>query len=186
MTRAAGRPMPVARRSVARAVVCASALAWSALGGAQPAPLGAVTVDAAKVSLTVATAVGYAATGGRAVSVLLSDKPANAKSFAEDTRIGAGERYVPGIFEGAWKAQHLSKTLSGVTFTIGPAGQLLSHEFLVGDAFSIDTANLVLEVKTSTPRLTGRIRTRLPVVDAGTKVGLDATFDVAVGEAGGK
>ena len=175
------------RSSVVPVLVCASALAWAAFGNAQPpAASGTVTVDAAKVAVTTAAAVSYPGAGGQLVSVLLSDKPANAKSFAEDTRIGAGERYVPGIFEGAWKSQHLSKALSGVTFTIGPAGQLMTNEFLVGNAFSIDTADLVLEVKTTTPRLTGRIRTRQPVVDVGTKVGLDATFDVAVGTPGSK
>jgi hypothetical protein len=39
----------------------------------------------------------------------------------------------------------------------------------------------VIEVKSTSPRLLGRIRTRTPIVDTGsTKAGLDATFDLAV------
>jgi len=36
-------------------------------------------------------------------------------------------------------------------------------------------------VKSTSPRLVGRIRTKTPIVDAGsTKAGLDATIDLAV------
>jgi hypothetical protein len=39
----------------------------------------------------------------------------------------------------------------------------------------------VVEVTSTSPRLVGRIRTKTPIVDAGsTKAGLDATFDLAV------
>jgi len=39
----------------------------------------------------------------------------------------------------------------------------------------------VIELKSTSPRLVGRIRTKTPIVDTGsTKAGLDATFDLAV------
>ena len=52
---------------------------------------GTVTVGKTKVTVTNATAVGYKAPNGQLISVLLSDKPANAKEFLTDTRIGTGE-----------------------------------------------------------------------------------------------
>jgi hypothetical protein len=149
---------------------------------------GSLVVGANKVPLLAGSAVGYAGAAGRLVSVLLSDKPHDPKAFAEYSRIGAGERYVPAIFEGAWKALHLEKALSGITFTIDPKRQLLGSEVLVGgrnNAFSLSPDDLLLELKSVSPRLTGRLRTRQPALDVGTRtVGLDATFDVAVVEAG--
>jgi hypothetical protein len=68
---------------------------------------------------------------GELVSVVLSDQPVDANEFASDTRTAAGEPLVAGLFEGAWKSQHIARKLSGVTFTIGPRG-LMSEEFLVG------------------------------------------------------
>jgi hypothetical protein len=120
------------------------------------------------------------------ISVVLSDKPADAKAFAQDTTVGAGEPPVPGLFEGAWKAQHLARKLSGVTFTIGPEG-LVSDEFLVGgrnETFSLGAGEYVLTVTSRTPRLAGTIKTKAPAVDVGggRSAGLDALFDVAVAD----
>lgn len=146
---------------------------------------GTATVGTTKVMLTSAAAVGYTAPNGQLISVLLSDKPADAKAFAADTKIGAGERYMAGIFEGAWKSQHGEKTFSGFMFTIGAKGNVMTEEFLVGgqnDTFSIGTDEYVINLKSTSPRLVGTIKTKTPVVDVGggRKVGLDATFDVAV------
>jgi hypothetical protein len=116
------------------------------------------------------------------MSVVLSDAPVDAKSFAEDTRTGAGEPLVSGLFEGAWKSQHIGKKLSGVTFTIGPKG-LMSEEFLVGgrnNTFSIGDDEYVLELKSRSPRLVGTLKTKAPVDAGGRKVSLDAAFDLAV------
>ena len=161
-------------------------LAWatSALGQASKAQ-GTVIVGSTKLTVTNGMAVGYKAPNGQLISVLLSDKPANAKEFATDTRIGAGESYVAGIFEGAWKSQHAGKRFSGFTFTIGPKGTLMTEEFLVGgqnNMFSIGRDEYVLELKSTSPRLVGSIKTKQPVVDVGggRKVGVDATFDIAV------
>ena len=145
---------------------------------------GTVTAGTTKVALTAGMAVAYKASNGQLISVVLSDKPADAKAFAEDTKTGPGEPLVPGTFEGAWKSQHIGKKLSGVTFTIGPNG-LLSEEFLVGgrnNTFSISDDNYVLEVKSRSPRLVGTIKTKTPTVDlgGGRTAGLNATFDLAV------
>ena len=49
--------------------------------------------------------------------------------------------------------------------------------------FGILEDYLVLELKSVTPRLVGRIRTKDPVVDLGSqKVGVDLTFDAPVSE----
>jgi hypothetical protein len=160
-------------------------LTTTALGQASKAQ-GTVTVAKTKVTVTNAMAVGYKAPNGQMISVLLSDKPADAKEFATDTRIDAGQSYVPGIFEGAWKSQHFGKKLSGFVFTIGPKGALLTEEFLIGgqnNTFSIGNDEYVLNLKSTTPRLVGSIKTKKPSIDVGggRTVGVDATFDVAVG-----
>jgi hypothetical protein len=144
---------------------------------------GTVTVETAKVALTSGMAVAYKTPNGQLISVVLSDKPIDAKEFAQDTRTGPGEPLAPAIFEGAWKSQHIGKKLSGFTFTIGPNG-LLTDEFLIGgrnNTFSISSDQYVLDVKSRSPRLVGTIKTKTPVVDLGVrKAGLDATFDLAV------
>ena len=129
-------------------------------------------------------AVAYKAPNGQLISVVLSDKPVDVKEFAGDTRTGPGEPLMAGLFEGAWKSQHIGKKLSGVTFTIGSNG-LMTNEFLVGgknNTFSIGNDDYVLDVKSRSPRLIGTLKTKPPAVDigGGRKAGLDATFDVAV------
>jgi hypothetical protein len=144
---------------------------------------GAATVGTTQVTLTNGLAIAYTAPNGRLISVVLSDKPVDAASFAEDTKTGPGEPLVAGLFEGAWKSQHITKKLSGFTFTIGPNG-LMSEEFLIGgrnNTFSIGDGEYVLDVKSRSPRLTGTLKTKTPTVDAGGRnAGLDATFDLAV------
>jgi hypothetical protein len=162
-------------------------LAGTSLAAQTPAA-GTLTVDNAKVTLQYASAVSYPGGTGRFVSVLLSDNAADPKTFAEYTRIGAGERYVPGTFEGAWASLHTEKGFSGFTFSIDTKNQVLTNQILVGGQngmFTLASDDLLLEVTSVSPRLTGRIRTKPPVLDLGDrKVSLDARFDVAVKEAG--
>jgi len=143
---------------------------------------GTLAVGATKVTLASGGAVAYTAPNGKLISVLLSDKPADAKAFAEDTKIGAGESLVSGIVLGAWKAQHFAKKLSGVEFTIGPNG-IMDEEILVGgrnETFSLGS-EYALDLKSSSPRLVGTIKTKAPVdLGGGKTVALDATFDLAV------
>jgi hypothetical protein len=145
---------------------------------------GTATVGTTKVVLTRGMAVSYTAPNGQLISVLLSDQPADRKTFAADTKTGAGEPLMAGLFEGAWKSQHIGGKLSGFAFSIGAEKNIISEEFLVGgrnNTFSLGTDEYVIEVKSTSPRLVGRIRTKTPIVDAGsTKAGLDATFDLAV------
>ncbi len=171
-------------RAVCLALLVAASLAAQTPGSAT----GTLTVDKTKVTLASASAVSYPGGTGRFVSVLLSDKAANPKTFAEYTRIGTGERYVPGTFEGAWAAMHMEKAFSGFSFSIDTQNRILTNQILVGGQdkmFSLSPDDLVLEVKTSSPRITGRIRSKEAVLDLGEhKVSLDATFDVVVTEAG--
>jgi hypothetical protein len=67
---------------------------------------GIATVGTTKVPLSHGMAVAYQSPDGPFISVVLSDKPVDAKGFAADTKVGAGEPLVPAVFEGAWKAQH--------------------------------------------------------------------------------
>ena len=145
---------------------------------------GTATVGTTKVMLTNGMAVAYKAPNGQLISVVLSDKPVDAKEFAADTRTGPGEPLVLGLFQGAWKSQHIGKKISGFTFTIGPNG-VMDEEFLVGgrnNTFSIGSDEYVLDVKTRTPRLTGTLKTKTPAIDlgGGRSAGLDAAFDLAV------
>jgi hypothetical protein len=145
---------------------------------------GTATVGAAKIVLTSGMAVSYTAPNGALISVLLSDKPADRQEFATDTRTGAGEPLVAGLFEGAWKSQHFGKKFSGIAFSFDDKGSIIGDEFLVGgrnNTFSLSSGEYVIELKSRSPRLVGRIRTKSPLVDTGAaKVGLDATFDLAV------
>ena len=148
------------------------------------ATVGTTKVAQTKVALTYGMAVAYKAPNGSLISVVLSDKPVDTKAFAEDTRVGSGEPFVAGVFEGAWKSQHIAKKLSGVTFTIGPDG-LMTDEFLVGgrnNTFSVGTDEYVLKVTSRAPRLVGTLKTKAPSVDlgGGRSAGLDALFDIAV------
>ena len=130
---------------------------------------GIATVGTTKVPLNHGMAVTYKAPNGPVISVVLADKPVDAKAVAGDTRLGAGEPLVPAVFEGAWKGQHLAKKFSGVTFTIGPDG-LLSEEFLVGgrnNTFSVGSDEYVLVVKSRSPRLVGTLKTKAPAIYLG-------------------
>ena len=72
----------------------------------------------------------------------------------------------------------------GFTFTINAEKKVIGEEFLVGgrnNTFSLGSDEYVVEVKSTSPRLVGSIRTKTPIVDTGsTKAGLEATFDLAV------
>jgi hypothetical protein len=144
---------------------------------------GLATVGTTAVSLACGMAVADTAPNGPLISVLLSDKPVDAKTFAEDTRTGPGERLVAGLFDGAWASQHIAKKLSGVAFTIGPNGLMLD-QLLVGGpghTFSVGNDHYLLELKSRSPRLVGTLKTYPPVVDlGGRKVGVDAWFDMTV------
>lgn len=151
---------------------------------------GTLVVNGKKIPVQHISAVTYdTASQGRMVSVLVSDKPADPAKFREYTRIGPGERYVPGMITGAWVTMHVDdKAFSGFQFTIDPKQRLLLNDVLVGtrnDNFSILDDYLVLELKTLTPRVTGRLRTKDAIVDLGSqKVGIDLTFDAPLSEVG--
>ncbi len=172
---------------VAPALFCLVVAAAQLLAQALPVT-GTITVGATKIPAKSISAIAYTGGLGSLVSVLVSDKPADKKEFLDRTRVGANEPLVPGIFEGAWKSLFMEKALSGLSFTVNGDGKLLTNEFLVGgqdDAFSIFDDDLVLELKSATPRLVGTLRTSAPMVEAGDhKVGVDLTFDVAVSEPG--
>lgn len=145
---------------------------------------GTLIVNENKVTVQSSSAVSYPGGTGRFVSVLLSDKPANPSTFAEYTRIGAGERYVPGTFEGAWAGMHLEKEFSGFTFTIDKDNNILTNQVLVGGQnriFSLSPDDLVLEVTSVSPRFIGRIRSKQALLELGEyKLSLDAVFNVMV------
>ena len=149
---------------------------------------GTFTVNGKPVKLTNISAVTYdTASQGRMVSVLASDKPADSKKFQEYTRIGPGEKYVPGMITGAWVTMHADdKAFSGFQFTFNADQKLILNDVMVGTRdqnFGIIEDYLVLELKSMTPRVIGRIRTKDPVVDLGSqKVGIDLTFDAPVSE----
>ena len=166
-------------------VVCAGLMAGTLSLPAQGDKVqGTATLGKTKVTLANGMAVGYKAPNGQLLSVVLTDKPVDAKEFATDTKTGPGEPLVLGLFEGAWKSQFMARKFSGFTFTLGPNG-MMSETFLIGgrdDAFSIGDQEYVLDVKSRTPRLVGTIKTKTPVVDmgGGRTAGLDAAFDLGV------
>ena len=147
---------------------------------------GTLVANGKKVPIQHASAVAYDTPNlGRVVSVLLSDKPPDPKTFQEYTRIGPGERYVPGMITGAWVTMHVDdKAFSGFNFTVDAKGQIKLAEVLVGsrdDNFGVLGDVLVVEITSTSPRFVGRIRTKDPVADLGsTKVGIDLTFDAPV------
>jgi len=143
---------------------------------------GLATVGTTKVGLSAGMAVGYKGPNGALISVVLADNAVDLKAFGEDTRTGAGEALVPGLFMGAWKAQHFAKKLAGVTFTIGPDG-VVDDEFLIGGrGHTFSVGDYVLTLKSRSPRLVGTIKTKAPAVDLGNgkSAGLDALFDLAI------
>lgn len=165
---------------VAVAIVVAATPSLRGQGGTAK---GTVMVDAEKIAVATATAVSFKGASGLMFAVLLSDKPPDAKGFAEDTRVGPGEPVVPGIISGAWKSQHFTRRFSGFTFTINDAGKIVDEEILTGGknkTFSLGADEFVLELTSKSPKIAGRIRTRTPVVDVGRKVSLDVTFDTPV------
>ena len=173
----------IARRSLmfVGAGAVAAALSLQAQGDTVQ---GIVTVGKEKITLSDGMAVAYKAPNGALISVVLADKPIDRKAFAEDTKTGAGEALVSGLFSGAWKSQHIAKKFSGFTFTIGPNG-LMDEELLVGgrnNTFSLGDDNYVLTVKSRSPRLVGTIKTKAPAIDPGNgkSAGVDAMFDLAV------
>ena len=145
---------------------------------------GTATAGTTKITLANGMAVSYPSASGPLISVVLSDTMPDRQAFAADTKTGPGEPLAPATFEGAWKSQHIGKKLSGFTFTVDAASKIISEEFLIGgrnNTFSLSSDEYVIEVKSTSPRLVGRIRTRTPTVDTGSmKAGLDATFDLAV------
>ena len=151
---------------------------------------GTFVVNGKKVPVQHISAVTYdTASQGRPVSVLISDKPVDPKKFQEYTRIGPGERYVPGLITGAWVSMHVDdKAFSGFQFTIDAKGRIMLTDVLVGtrdDNFSILEDYLALELTSTSPRVAGRIRTKDPIADLGSqKVGLDFTFDAPVSVVG--
>jgi hypothetical protein len=168
-------------------LVCAGLVAATlALPAQGDTVQGIATVGETNVALSHGMAVAYKAPNGQLVSVLLSDKPADAKAFAEDTKTGPGEPLVAGRFLGAWLDQHVDKKFSGVSFTIGPNGLMLDH-FLIGgqdDLFGLGEYQYTLTLKSRAPRLVGTLKTKVPAVDLGNgrSAGLDAMFDLAVAQ----
>ena len=151
---------------------------------------GTLIVNGTKVPVQHITAVTYdTPSPGRLISVLVSDKPADPKTFKEYTRIGPGERYVAGMITGAWVTMYADdKAFQGFSFTLNAEKRVILDDVLVGtreDNFSILDDYLVVEVTSTTPRLVGRIRTKEPMMELNTqKVGIDLTFDVPVTEVG--
>jgi hypothetical protein len=151
---------------------------------------GTLVVNGKKIPIQHITAVTYdTPSPGRLVSVLVSDKPADPKTFREYTRIGPGERYVAGMITGAWVTMHTDdKAFSGFSFTIDTKRRIILNDVLVGsrdDNFSFSDDYLIVELTSLTPRVTGRVRTKEPVVTLNTeKIGIDLTFDAPVGEVG--
>jgi hypothetical protein len=144
---------------------------------------GKVSVDANAIAIASVTAVGYKSTMGQLVSILLTDKPADDKSFAADLRGIPANEMVPGLISGAWKSQHFGKRFSGLTFTISSDGKILDNELLVGgknETFSLSSDEFVVELTSKSPRIAGRVRTKTPIVDVGKKVSVDVTFDAPV------
>src|SRR4029450_9927463 len=80
---------------------------------------GTLVVNGTKVAVQHITAVTYdTPSPGRLIRVLVSDKPADPKTFQEYTRIGPGEQVVAGLVTGAWVAMHAEdKAFSGFSFT---------------------------------------------------------------------
>lgn len=151
---------------------------------------GTLVVNGKKVPVQQVFAVTYdTPSPGRLVTVMVSDKPVDPKTFQEYTRIGPGERLVAGMITGALVTMHAEdKLFSGFQFTFDQKQRLVFNEVLVGtrdDNFSLPDDSLVLEVKSVSPRLAGRIRTKDAVADLGSqKVGVDLTFDVPVSAIG--
>jgi len=175
----------------ASAVVLGTTLISVATVGAQPGKVaGTLIVNGTKVPVRHINAVTYdTPSPGRLISVLVSDKPADPKTFKEYTRIGPGERYVAGMITGAWVTMHAEdKAFQGFSFTLDSQKRVILDDVLVGtreDNFSILDDYLIVEVTSTTPRLVGRIRTKEPTMELNTqKVGIDLTFDVPVAEVG--
>ena len=86
----------------------AIAVSGTTMAADQPGKVsGTLVVNGTKVPVRHITAVTYDTPfPGRLISVLVSDKPVDPKTFQEYTRIGPGEKYVAGLVTGAWVTMH--------------------------------------------------------------------------------
>jgi hypothetical protein len=74
---------------------------------------------------------------------------------------------------------------NGAAVCLSSQGQRGVSRRRENNTFSLGTEEYVIEVKSMSPPVMGRIQTKTPIVEAGsTGTGLDATFDLAV-ESGG-
>src|SRR5688572_12099311 len=84
----------------------------ASLGAQSGKVSGTLVVNGKKLAVQHITAVTYdTPSPGRLVSVLVSMKAPNPKTFQEYTRIGPGERNVAGTVTGAWVTMHTDKEL---------------------------------------------------------------------------
>jgi hypothetical protein len=183
--------MPVNLRGSAALALAGMTFWGTAMAGDAGKVSGTLVVNGTTVPVKHITAVTYdTPSPGRLISVLVSDKPVDPKTFQDYTRIGPGEKVVAGLVTGAWVAMHAEdKSLSGFSFTLDKQNRVILDDVLVGksreDNFGILEDYLVVEVTSTAPRLVGRIRTKEPMMELNTeKVGLDLTFDVPVAELG--
>jgi hypothetical protein len=144
---------------------------------------GKITLDKTNVVLGNVSAYTYTGLepGKKNISFLFSDKPAEEKAFRERFAWGPGEPVVSGLIEGAWKSMQMDKLLQGMSMTVNSDMKIMSNEILVGgkdDAFSISSSDLVFEGKQEGNKISGKVRTSSPSIDAGgKKLTIDLTFE---------
>ena len=146
---------------------------------------GTISLGSTKIPPQAVTAVEYTAPQGRVISVLISDRPPDAKQFIERTKVGPAELLNTGLIEGAWKGLHFENQLSGFTFSFSAKRQIQSNEFLIGGknkTFSVADEDLGLELASMSPRVVGRIRLKsaAPPRVGNQTVALDLVFEAPV------
>jgi hypothetical protein len=145
---------------------------------------GTITLDNTKVVPQHVYAYTYVGLepGKKNITLLFSDKPVEEKVFKENFIWAPGEPVVSGLIEGAWKSMQMEKLLQGISMTVNSEMKIMSNEILIGgrdDAFSIPSDDLVLEAKSEGNKISGKLRTSSPTIDAGgKKLGIDLSFDV--------
>ena len=170
------------------AALSTQAAAWQS--GATAVVAGNVAVGKTTIALKHGRAYAFdsVTAAGKNIALVLADRPINERPLRDQLKIFEGTRIVPGAFTGAWAGMFMEKQLQGISFVWSPDKTLMLNDFYAAgqdSQFGMPDDSFVVTLKElSDKRVSGTIKTVKPRLEVGSdnlSVGVDVTFDVAVG-----